>query len=84
MPAGLRRHAVYFDEEIRISRRIEDMAEAAFALSPKRDEILRSVRRLSRSVEARRRIMEDLDESLKDQENRLMEYMDLLRSSQRK
>ena len=83
IPSRLRGHAVYFDEESRISRRIEEMAEIAFVSSPNRDEILQSVRKLHRNIEMRREIFENLEETLINQENWLKEYMDSLRKSQR-
>ena len=40
IPAKLQNHTFYLEEEIRISRRIEEMAEAAFAGDPRGPDIL--------------------------------------------
>ena len=75
IPARLQKHTVYLEEEIRIARRIEEMAEEAFGSDPGGAEILASVRKLCRSIELRREILETLDHSLRDQEVVLQEYV---------
>lgn len=83
IPSELKKHINYLDEEIRISRRIEEMAETAFALMPNESEILQSVRRLNKSIRARRDILEHMTEALEDQEYWLRDYIDFLKRSQR-
>jgi len=51
------------------------MAEEAFGSDPGGAEILASVRKLCRSIELRREILETLDNSLRDQEVVLQEYV---------
>ena len=75
IPAKLQKHTFYLEEEIRISRRAEEMAEAAFAEDPRRQEILGTIRKLRRSMELRRDILEELDGSLREQEAFLEEYV---------
>ena len=75
IPAKLQNHTFYLEEEIRISRRIEEMAEAAFAGDPRGLEILEAIRKLRKSMEIRRDILEDLDGALRDQEVVLQEYV---------
>lgn len=75
IPARLQKHTVYLEEEIRIARRIEEMAEEVFGADPDGAELLASVRKLCRSIELRREILETLDSSLRDQEVVLQEYV---------
>ena len=75
IPARLQKHTVYLEEEIRIARRIEEMAEEVFGADSGGAEILASVRKLCRSIELRREILETLDSSLRDQEVVLQEYV---------
>ena len=75
IPARLQKHTVYLEEEIRIARRIEEMAEEVFGADPGGAEILAPVRKLCRSIELRREILETLDSSLRDQEVVLQEYV---------
>ena len=75
IPARLQKHTVYLEEEIRIARRIEEMAEEVFGADPGGAEILASVHKLCRSIELRREILETLDSSLRDQEVVLQEYV---------
>lgn len=81
IPSGLRSHASHLEEELRIARRMEKTAETAFMLSPGRNEILSSIRRLAKSIERRRDTLEDLDEMLQAQEERLQEHVASLRES---
>ena len=75
IPARLQKHTVYLEEEIRIARRIEEMAEEVFGADPGGAEILASVRKLCRSIELRREILETLYSSLRDQAVVLQEYV---------
>ena len=75
IPAKLQNHTFYLEEEIRISRRIEEMAESAFAGDPRGPEILEAIRKLRKSMKLRRDILEDLDGALRDQEVVLEEYV---------
>lgn len=83
IPAELKRHTDYLDEEIRISRCIEEMAETAFAFTPNEREIRRSVHGLCKSILARREILEYMEEALLNQEIRLREHVDSIKRSQR-
>ena len=75
IPAKLQNHTFYLEEEIRISRCIEEMAESAFAGDPRGPEILEAIRKLRKSMKLRRDILEDLDGALRDQEVVLEEYV---------
>lgn len=84
IPAKLQKHTVYLEEEIRISRCIQEMAEELFGTEPGKQELIHSIRNLCQSIERRRDILEDLEESLRDQEAFLQDYVEKLQESQRR
>lgn len=84
IPAKLQKHTVYLEEEIRISRCIQEMAEELFGADPGKQELLHSIRALCKSIERRRDILEDLEEALQNQEAFLQEYVEKLQESQRR
>lgn len=75
IPAKLQNHTFYLEEEIRISRRIEEMAESALQEIREGRKFWRPSRKLRKSMKLRRDILEDLDGALRDQEVVLEEYV---------
>lgn len=84
IPSKIKKHTVYYEEEIRILRSIEEMVERAYVSSQNQNVILQSVRRLRESIKRKNEIFEDLEETLENQEKWVKEYVDSLRESQRR
>lgn len=84
IPSRLKSHASYFEDEIRVLRSLEEMAELTYISNSGKSAVMQSIRKLNESVKMRNEIFENLEQMLKEQEIRIQEHVDSLKESQRR